>query len=156
MTCPQEPIPLGWRVWRGAVPTPLTQFAIDIRDHINQYAYGAIASTTSYNGQTVAAFKSHHVWTYRKMSDGTTQLVTGLCIPGCSLLVPVAAGTQGIGGTEQDSLATPDPTAAVYGVDPGAPASTNWPLVLVSGVAITATIAAFILAIKLAGRPGLP
>ena len=154
MTCPQEPIPIGWKVWRGAVPTPLTQFAIDIRDHINQYPYGQIASTTSYNGQTVAAFKSHHLWTFRKMPDGTTQLVSNICIPGCSLLVPVAAGTQGIGATEQDSLATPDPTAAVYGVDPTG-RQTNWPLVAVSGVAIVATVAAFVLAIKVAGRPRL-
>ena len=88
------------------------------------------------------------------MPDGTTQLVSNICIPGCSLLVPVAAGTQGIGATEQDGLASPDPTAAVYGVDP-AGRQTNWPLVAVSGVAIVATVAAFVLAIKVAGRPRL-
>jgi len=42
------------------------------------------------------------------------------------------------------------------GSDTAPPQKTSWPLVLVSGVAIVATTAAFLLAIKLAGKPRLP
>lgn len=154
MACPQEPIPMGWKVWRGAaVPAPLSQFAIDIRDHINQYAYGQVVATTQWNGQRVGAFKSHHTWTYRKQSDGTMKLITDICIPGVSLVLPVVAGSQGIGGTQQDTLDSPDATAAVYGVDdqPGI----NWKLVALSAGAGAAVVAAFWAAMHFAGKPKL-
>jgi hypothetical protein len=150
MTCPQEPIPAGWSVWRGAVPLELTQFAMDVRDHVRSYPYGQIAKTIQYQGQTVGAFVSHHTWTYRG-----GQLVTGICIPGVSLLIqqtntPPASGT----GASTDSLATPDPSAAVYGADdvPGPPEGTDWTLVTVGVAAIATVTAGFWLAIRQAGR----
>ena len=97
----------------------------------------------------MALWVSSHTWTWR---NGV--LVTGLCISGVSVLTQVPAGAQGVGGTVADSLDTPDPTAAVYVVDEPPP-GVNWPLVAVSGVAIVATVAAFVLAIKVAGRPRL-
>lgn len=149
LSCPQEPIPKGWKVWRSAeVPTPLVQTAIDIRDHVRQYQRGTIAKTMVYNGQTVAFWVSSHTWTYR---NGV--LVTGLCIAGVSILVAVPAGTQGIGGTQNDSLDTPDPTAAVY--DGAPPESTNWALVAISAGAGAAVVAAFWLALHFAGRKRL-
>lgn len=153
MTCPQEPLPIGWRYWRGAVPTPLEQFAIDIRDHINNYQYGRVVATTSYNGQSVGVFKSHHRWTFRRMPDGSTQLVQNICIPGCALVVPVAAGTQGVGGTLADNLDTPDPTAAVYGADDVPIVKTNWGTVALTAVAAAAIVAAFAAALHYAGKP---
>jgi hypothetical protein len=157
VTCPQEPIPLGWKVWRSAaVPTPLEQFAIDVRDHINQYTYGQVVATTDYNGQRVGAFKSHHTWTYRRQPDGTTKLVTGICIPGVSLVLPVAAGVHGVGGTQPDSLSTPDPTAAVYGADDLASArSVNWGVVAATAAVVAVTAAAFWAAVHFAGTPRL-
>ena len=140
MTCTQEPLPAGWRLWRGSVPQPLVQLAVDVRDAIRRYPYGAIARTVDYQGTSVAAFKSHHTWTYRNGA-----LVTGLCIPGVSLLVPQAA-TVGLGAA--GDLQTPDPTAAVY----EAPEQTDWTLVAVGTLALGATTAAFLLALKLAGK----
>ena len=154
MSCPQEPVPVGWKVWRqAAVPDPLTQLAIDVRDHILSYPYGSIAKTVQYGGQTVGVFVSHHVWTYR---NGV--LITGICIPGASLIVQQPAGTAG--STLQDSLATPDPTAAVYGADDllaeqQPVASTNWPLVIGSGVALVAVVGLFAMAMKHGGRAAM-
>ncbi len=150
MTCPQEPIPPGWTVWRGAVPTELTQFAMDVRDHVRQYPYGQIAKTIQYNNQTVGAFVSHHTWTYR-----AGQLVTGICIPGVSLLIQNATPTPtaGVGAATTDSIDTPDPSAAVYGADDvSPPTTTDWPLVLISGAAIATITAGFFLALRQAGR----
>jgi len=139
-------VPIGWRVWRNAeVHTPLEQFAIDVRDHVNRYPYGSIAKTIVYNGQMVGAFKSHHTWTYRN-----GQLVTGLCIPGVSLIVQQPQGS--VGATTPDSLVTPDPTAAVYGSDDER--STSWPTVLVTAGATATTIALFLLALRAAGKAG--
>ena len=150
MSCPQQSIPAGWRVWRGAVPTPITQAAMDIRDHVRSYQLGAIAKTMDYNGEQVAFFVSNHPWTYR---NGV--LVTGICIWGVSVLTPIPAGAQQL-GTPPDDLANPDATAAVYGADDVPERGTNWPLVFATSAAIVATTAAFVLALKLAGRPRLP
>ena len=145
MSCPTEPIPTGWRVWRNTeVPTPLVQLAVDVRDHIGKYPYGSIARTVNYQGQTVGVFVSHHTWTWRN-----GQLVTGICIPGASIIIKQPGG---IGATEQDNLDTPDPTAAVYGADDVQQQGINWPLVAVSGGAAVTVAALFLLALKLAGR----
>jgi hypothetical protein len=148
VSCVQESVPLGWRVWRqAAVPDPLAQFAIDVRDHVRSYPYGSIAKTIVYNGQTVGAFVSHHSWTYR---NGV--LVTGICIPGVSL---VTQATQGVGATEADNLDTPDPTAAVYSLDEPPP-GISWPIVAFTGAAMLLVVGGFWAAIQLAGRPRLP
>ena len=67
---------------------------------------------------------------------------------------PLPAGATLGSDTDVTNIetATPDPTLAVYDQPPS---TTNWPLVAVSGVAIVATVAAFVLAIKVAGRPRL-
>lgn len=147
MSCPQEAVPLGWRVWRqAAVPTPLEQLAIDVRDHVRNYPYGSIAKTVVYGGQTVGVFVSHHTWTWR---NGV--LVTGICIPGCSLIVK-QSGVHASG--VPDDLSVPDPTAAVYGADdlPVPAPQTNWPLVAFSGAAVVGVVAGFVLALKYAGK----
>jgi hypothetical protein len=102
----------------------------------------------TYNGQTVALFVSSHTWTYR---NGV--LVTGICIPGVSVLQQATAGVMG--ETQQDSLETPDPTAAVYGGAPPEQDVVDWPAVTVSAVAILLVVGGFVAAVKLAGRAGL-
>jgi hypothetical protein len=153
VSCPNNPpAPAGWRVWRKPVPTPLTQWAMDLRDHINASPY-ATTWTTSYNGETVLARKDYHTWTNRKQADGSIKLVTGICIPGITLYETVPAGYA---ATAQDGdVVTPDENAAMYGAD-DVPQTIAWPLVVATGTAIVATVAAFLLAIKLAGRPRLP
>jgi len=151
VTCHQEPVPLGWKVWRGAPPpAPIVQAAIRVRDHVRDYQRGTIAQTLTYGGQTVGLFVSSHTWTWR---NGI--LVTGICIPGVSVLQQVASGMQGIGASEQDSLATPDPTAAVYGGAPPEDNAIDWPVVGVTAVALVLVVGGFVAAIKLAGRPTL-
>lgn len=143
MSCTIEPTPAGWQVWRGAVPTPLTQLAIDVRDHVNKYQRGTFAKTTTYNGQTVGVWVGTHTWTYR---NGV--LVTGICIPGVSLLVPVGS-TQGVSGVPTEltgfgadvSDLSPDPTAAVFGADDLE--RTDWDLVVKTTIALAAVGAAF-------------
>jgi hypothetical protein len=146
MTCPANPPPpAGYRVWRGAVPTPLTQWAMDIRDHIAKPAYGTTWQM-DYGGQTVVARKDYHSWTYRG-----GQLVTGICIPGVTLYQP----TVGMQLTAADALGptdlAPDPTLAMWGAD-DVPEQTSWPLVIASGVAAAAVVTLFVVAIKHAGR----
>ena len=79
--------------------------------------------------------------------------MTGICIPGVSLVTQVTGG--GIGATEADNLNTPDPTAATYALDEPA-GGTNWPIVIASGVALALVVGGFWAALRLAGRPGLP
>jgi hypothetical protein len=149
MTCPQEQIPAGWKVWRGTeVPAPLIQLAIDVRDHIRDYPRGTIAQTVDYNGQTVGVFVSSHTWTYRN-----GKLVTGICIPGASLIVKQAAGpgTTQVTAIAPDNLDTPDPTAAVFGAD-DVPAPTDWKLVAMTAGLGAAVVVAFLWALKTAGR----
>jgi hypothetical protein len=118
---------------------------MDVRDHVHSYAYGSVARTIQYQGQTVGAFVSHHTWTYRG-----GQLITGICIPGVSLVIQ----QTGVTGTfVQDSLDTPDPTAAVYGADDvPVPQSTNWTVVGVTAGTVVALATAFWLALRFAGR----
>ncbi len=141
-----QPTPDGWKVWRGSVPPTLVQLAIDARDHINRYAYGTIVKQVDYNGQPVAIFKSSHTYTTRN-----GQLVTGICIPGISLLVPAGAakGTPGVAATPNvDALLTPDPNAALLGAD-DAP---DWGLVIKSGLAVAAVAGLFWWGLQAAGR----
>lgn len=81
---------------------------------------------------------------------------------GCTIYWPTAPITPGV-----VMPVTLDPMDAQLGQDPwveagtqwydsSPPTRTDWPLVIVSGVAILATAAAFMLALKLAGRPRLP
>jgi hypothetical protein len=152
VSCPQEPVPAGWRVWRGPVPTELGQFAVDVLGRVSQFPYGELADVVLYHGAQAAAFKSHHTWTYRG-----GKLVTGICIPGIALVVPVGSpigvGSHplGLAASSSDAvdLSTPDPSLAVYSAPPE---QTDWRLVAASGAAIVATVAAFWMAMHMAGR----
>jgi hypothetical protein len=143
VTCAQEPLPSGWRVWRGPVPAELAQLAMDVRDHVRRYTRGTIVQTVTYQGTPVGVFVSSHTWTYR---GGT--LVTGICIPGVSLVVPVGQTGVGDTGSATTDLSTPDPTLAVF----GAPETTDWGAVAVSATVILGLSAAFAWAIRGAGR----
>ncbi len=136
MSCPQEPVPLWWSVWRGPVPTELTQLAMDVRDHVRSYKRGTIVQTLDYmdpstsQHKTVGVFVSSHTWTYKRQPDGSVVLMTGICIPGVSLLVqqPLPTGVTANAMPVADDLSTPDPTAAVWGatdvpVSPALPVS---------------------------------
>lgn len=150
-SCPANPpAPQGFTVWKGAVPAELVQWAIDLRNHVASYPYGTVWQM-AYNGQTVAARKDYHTWTWR---NGV--LVTGICIPGITLYSPLPAGTVGAtaGG---DPLANPDGTEAVFGADDGSQPSTgpNWGLVIGSGVALAGVVTLFALAMKYGGHAAL-
>jgi hypothetical protein len=148
MTCPVEPLPQGWRVWRGAVPPELSAVALDVLHNVRAYPRGSIAKSVDYKGQAVGAFVSSHTWTYRN-----GQLVTGLCIPGVSLVFQPQTMASGV--ATHDSLENPDPTAAVF-VDLGdAPSTIDWPLVAVSAGVIVIVVTLFALALHHGGRAAL-
>lgn len=142
MSCVINPVPQGWRVWRGPVPPPLTDMAIVIRDHIRSYEYGDIPAQVPWkasDGSDIIAgtLKQRHTWTFR---DGV--LVTGLCIPGVTLVWRPTAGDVSQ-PPFQDSIDTPDPNAALY------PArEIDWPLVGLSALAGAAVVGAFIFVTK--------
>jgi hypothetical protein len=150
MSCPQEPLPKGWKIWRGPVPTELVQLAVDVLGSINSFPYGGLARVVTYNDQTVGAFKSHHQWTYRN-----GRLVTGICIPGVSLLIAMpnalAAPLGATSNVAGDSLQTPDPTAAVYSVD-APPETTDWKLVATTAVITVGVVGLFLYGIRTAGK----
>lgn len=130
---------------------PLQQFAVDVLAHVRDFKRGTIARVITYGNQTVAAFVSSHTWTYRN-----GQLVTGLCIPGVSLLVlstPSAlAGTSMLAATSNtDDLSTPDPTAAVYSVD-APPEQTDWKLVATTAAITVSVVGLFLWGMHAAGR----
>ncbi len=129
MSCPQEPFPQGWSVWKGPVPTELTQLAMDVRDHVRNYRRGTIVQTLPYQSQTVGVFVSSHTWTYKRQPDGTAVLVTGICIPGVSLLIQQAPSTATATAMPMiaSDLSIPDPTAAVWGAE-DVPVSPTLPL----------------------------
>jgi hypothetical protein len=148
--CPQNPAsPEGFRIWRGPAPAPpLTQWAVDLRDHwMPKAAYGD-TQTLDYEGAIVLARKDHHTWTYKG-----GQLLTGICIPGITLYKPTPAaqnslsGLPGLAAASADTLEVPDPTAAVYSVDVG----TDWPLVGASAAAIAGLVVAFLAGLHYAG-----
>ena len=156
MSCPQEPIPSGWRLWKNApVPVPLQQFAVDVLSKVRSYPRGSIAKVITYGDQTVAAFVSSHSWSYRN-----GKLVTGLCIPGVSLLI-MTTPSSGLAfsdaqqkwelGATADDLSTPDPTAAVYSVD-APPEVTDWRLITTTAVITVGVVGLFLYGMRAAGR----
>jgi hypothetical protein len=114
MPCAQQPIPEGWNVWRQPVPAELAQIAVVIRDRIRQFPRGSIAQIVDYNGQTVGFWVSNHTWTYQRQADGSMQLVTGICIPGVSLIYRPQAQQASLTQAVGDDLSAPDPNAAVF------------------------------------------
>ena len=148
------------------VPADLTDFAKGIRDKINKYEYGTVAETKSLaDGRTVGAYKSHHTWTNQKQPDGSTKLVTGICIPGISLLVAQPqAGETAISG-EGGEVIRPHPHAfrlLAYPVESAgwaasrcahrdsrclsgaAPFFLRWPLPIAAGIALLSAGAAYV------------
>lgn len=159
-TCPPNPAPPdGYKIWRGPVPRPLSQWAIDQRDHWMQAPGTQYGDTVGIDyvdpttGQSayVVARKDHHTWTYVK-----GVLKTGICIPGITLYQPLLTAAlagvpkRGVGDTSSstDTLETPDPTVAAYTNEPG----TNWGLVGISALAAVGVVAAFWAGIHFAGR----
>ena len=139
MTCPANPPPpAGYGIWRGAVPGPLVQWAVDLRDRINHFPYGQ-QFFLDYGGQVVIARKDFHQYTYRN-----GRLVTGICIPGITLYQPVPA-TAGATALAGDDLTTPDPTAAVYSGEAERP---NWGLVALSAAAGGLVVAGFLAVLR--------
>ena len=135
MTCPANPPPpAGYRVWRKTVPTPLTQWAMQLRDNVHKYDFGQTWSM-QYAGQTVMARLDHHGWTYRN-----GQLVTGLCIKGITLYEPIPAG---VNAALDDVNSDPGPEVGAYGAD-DVPDQTNWGLVIVGSFAIFTVTWAFV------------
>ena len=167
MTCPANPpAPAGYMVWKGAVPTELTQWAMQLRDNIAPFPYGQTwtldYTDASGNPATVLARKDYHTWTWRN-----GQLVTGLCIPGVTLYAPIPGGTPttaeaGLPPPAGDPLASADGTEAVWGADtvPSAttapPTETSWPLVALTAGAIGGVVFLFFQALKAAGRAAGP
>ena len=134
--CDTQPLPAGWKLWLDPkVPPELTKFAMAVRDKINQYEYGKVAETTTLpDGRIVGAFKSAHTWTYKKQPDGTTKLLTGICIPGISLVIAQPqAGTPAMSG-EGGAFIAPHPNAVRFLANE---VTSKTPV----GVAVTAAVA---------------
>lgn len=154
--CPgNPPAPDGYQVWRGAVPKELTDWAVDIRNHINGFAYGTTWEK-EYDGKSVVARKDYHTWTYRN-----GQLVTGICIPGVTLYSEKASSnSMGLVDTststlnEGDPLSTPDESMswAMFDADNAGPQGVNWGAVALTGAAALGVVGLFFAAIRYAGR----
>jgi|SRR5580692_6730836 hypothetical protein len=146
MSCgANPPPPVGTILWRGAVPAPLTQWAMQLRDHIAGFPYGQ-TWTMAYGGQTVTARKDYHTWTY---VNG--ELHQGICIPGVTLYRQAPLGQQTSTLEDGDPLSIPDPSAAIFSASQGV----DWGLVLASGAAAVGVVTLFYLALKGAARAAL-
>jgi hypothetical protein len=171
MTCPgNPPPPPGYGIWKGAVPTPLTQWAMALRDNINNgFAYGTTWSIP-YGDQVVIARKDHHTYTWKKGI-----LLTDICIPGITLYAPLTIASVPPAGTittppgtaaprtlgaDETAIANPnagpastpdqvvpDPSLAVFSAAP-----TDWTLVVISAGAGAAVVGLFLLAMHHAGH----
>jgi len=151
VSCPANPpAPTGYDVWKGPVPPALTAWCVALLKTSSKYDFGQTWTMVN-GGQTVIARLDRHTWHY--LPDGT--LLTDLCWKGLTLYRPIPVGMSQSDPSIVTNIetATPDPALAVYD---SPPRYTDWPLVIASGAAILATAAAFVLALKLAGRPRLP
>jgi hypothetical protein len=147
VNCPANPpAPLGFGVWKGPVPTVLTQWAMGLRDHINEGFEFGTTWTMPYNGQTVLARKDRHTFTWK---NGV--LLTGICISGITLYSQLT-GPQPAIVADVDPLANPDGTEAVWSSPP--PEHTDWKIVAETAGVIAAVILATWAAVHFAGRPG--
>lgn len=150
MTTPcaaNPPAPSGYGVWTGPVPKPLSDWCVALLKTVNRYDFGQTWEK-SYNGQTVIARLDHHTWHY--LPDG--RLLTGICWKGLTLYRPSAAGLVESPDVNSDPLASPDAAAADALFDHGPSEGVNWPMVALTGGLVVGAVAAFLLAIKHAGR----
>jgi hypothetical protein len=152
VSCTQEAFPSGWKPWTGPVPPQIVDNAIAIRDHVRQFykkGSSVIAQTMTYNGTLIGFLVNTHTWTWRN-----GKLLTGLCIPGVSVLVRLPTPAEALTPTSSTNpLAIPDPNLATW---TAVPETTDWPLVGAGLTAIAATVTAFFLALKHAGRAQRP
>lgn len=146
--CPTNPPPpAGYVVWSGPVPPSLEQWVFALLRDIAVPPYGQQWTAQS-DGVAIVARKDHHAWTYRTNADGSTTLVTGICIPGITLYRP---STGAAGEVVDPSTAQPDPELAVF--SPLRPtARTNWGLVAAGGAAIVTTVGLFFWGMHAAAR----
>ena len=144
------PPPDGYRIWRGPVAPELTQWAVSIRDQLSKFNYGTTWgmwwTPPGGSAEYVIARKDSHSWTFRN-----GKLVTG-CFMGVTLYQPVPSVALTAYNPSQDSLATPDPSAATFTVVPGP----DWGLVGATAAAAGGVIVLFWLALKGAGRAARP
>lgn len=150
--CPTNPPPpAGYVIWKGPVPAPLTQWAMDLRDRIRQSPRG-YTWTIQYGDQPVVARHDVHSWTWR---NGV--LVTGLCIEGITLYRErPQSGVNGLGAVDVTDPATaaPDPELALYSVSATQPPErTDWGLVTVCAAALATVAGGFVWGIQAAGAP---
>lgn len=150
-SCPSNPPPpAGYVVWKGPVPQELTQWAIVLRDRISQFPYGQQWSTV-WGGTSVVARKDFHTWTHRRNPDGTTELVTGICLAGITLYRP-SPPESGLSAADP-ALAAPDPSLALYSISAVQPPErTDWGLVVVCAAALATVAGGFVLGLREAGR----
>ena len=163
VSCPSNPpAPDGYQIWKGPVPTEITQWAMQLRDNLAPFPYGQTWTLdyTDSNGNpaTVLARKDHHTFTWRP----GVGLVTGICIMGVTAYAPIPGGSPGtaeVAAVAGDPLASPDGTEAVWGADTdpndatsAPPTSTSWGLVALCAGALAATVTLVVGGIKMAGR----
>jgi hypothetical protein len=150
-SCPSNPPPpAGYVVWKGPVPQELTQWAIALRDRISQFPYGQQWSVV-WGETTVLARKDWHSWTNRRNPDGTTTLITDICLAGITLYRPQSL-SSGLGATDP-ALATPDPSLALYSISAVQPPErTDWGLVTVCAAALATVAGGFVWGLREAGQ----
>jgi hypothetical protein len=149
-SCPSNPPPpAGYVIWKGPVPAPLVQWAVDLRDRIRQFPRG-YTWTIEYGGQPVLARHDSHTWTWK---NGV--LVTGLCLSGITLYKPSVESPGGLSEAEatDPALATPDPSLALYSISATQPPErTDWGLVTVCAAALATVAGGFVWGLREAGR----
>jgi hypothetical protein len=148
--CPNNPPPPeGFRIWRGAVPEEISNWAkYLLNNELPRAPYGTTwGMTYSSEGavsQPVVARRDHHSWTFRN-----GKLITGICVPGITVFQPLSTIALASYNPATDNLDAPDPTAAVF---PSPPEGPSWSLVAASAAAAGGVVLLFWLALKGAGR----
>ena len=163
MPCPPNPAPpVGTTLWPAnkAVSKAILDWS---RSNLKYPKWTLVVSNI--DGQDVVA----RLETHYHEPGGTVQ--PWGCHKGNTIYLPTAPLQQSQFGifppTTIDPADAADAVSDTYvvagdqSIDAGSDAvpaiqKTDWPLVIASGAAIAATVAAFVLALKLAGRPRLP
>lgn len=132
-TCPNNPAPpAGYAVWTKPVPQALSTWAVRlVRSAEFQGApYWTTWETTAPDGGQVLARKDYHTWTH----DSAGQLVTGVCISGVTLYMPLTDRAVPPPGTIEDE---PRPNAG---------------LILASASAAATVVGLFLIGLHYAGK----
>ena len=136
------PAPQGFAVWQGSVPKQLSDWAISLKNHSSQYAFGTTWIQT-YNGKQVTARLDHHPWSH----DPQGNLITG-CFRGITLYAQKPTGAafaaEDAAPNVGDPLAvSPSSDMALFDDVSYPPAGTDWTLVAISGAALVAVVGGF-------------